>query len=578
MTVMRRIQVFFLCIMAACILPTAAMAQVTARIDRNSMALDETLTLTLTKDGSSFFSGPDLQPLEKDFKVLGQSKSSTTKIINGSTSSTAEWNIVLSPSRTGTLEIPPLTVGKEKSNPLTVQVSDASPPKTKADNVPIFIETDVNTDSVYVQAQLIFTLRLYSAVEARINEPPDPKLENALVRRLDDTTYDKTVDGQSYKVFERKYAIFPQHSGTLKIPQQVVEITVPSRQQTHSFFDPFGALSDAGEQIKLRSETKTIHVMEKPPEFPASDVWLPASTVLLKEQWSTSAKQLKVGESTTVAITVTADGLTGEQLPPLTLPETDGLKLYQGKAEVDSNASANGIVGTRKESIAIIPTKAGTYELPEIRIPWWNKEQKKVEYAVIPARKFSVQGTVAANAKQEQNSTSAKPPPQKVAEPAAPRPLPGSPPTIWMLLSAVLGAGWLLTLYFLVRMSRRVGKLDGKTGQKFQDDTGIEEKKAFAAVIRSCRENNPADARKEVFSWLRAFLPGSEIHTFSDAEKVLQAPDFFDQLHELDRTLFDPVDPARSWQGNGLLEQVEKIRAGRTKTAKKTNQLAELYK
>ena len=150
---MRSVQIFFLCLLTVSLLPIDAYSEVTARIDRNSMVMDETLSLTLSKDGSSFFSGPDLEPLEKDFKVLGQSKNSSTRIINGSSTSSVEWNIVLAPRREGTLEIPPITVGSEKTNALKVEVKKAAQPKTRADNVPIFIETDIDSDTVLVQSQ-----------------------------------------------------------------------------------------------------------------------------------------------------------------------------------------------------------------------------------------------------------------------------------------------------------------------------------------------------------------------------------------------------------------------------------------
>ena len=234
---MRRVHVFMVCFLLAAMLPGIVFSQVTASIDRDSMVIDETLALTIKKDGTSFFSSPDLESLKKDFTVLGQSQSSSTQIINGSSTSSAQWQIVLSPRRTGKLEIPPIAVGKEQSNPLSVLVHAASTqPKTKADKMPLFIETDIDADSVYVQEQVIFTLRLYWAVEARIADPADPDIKGAVIKRLEDTQFDKRVDGQAYKVFERKYAIFPQKSGVLEIPPIAVEVMVPSRQRSSNFF------------------------------------------------------------------------------------------------------------------------------------------------------------------------------------------------------------------------------------------------------------------------------------------------------------------------------------------------------
>lgn len=574
---MRKVHIIILCLLAAALIPITSFAKITASIDRNSMALDETLSLTLTKDGTSFFTQPDLQPLENNFKILGQNQSSMTQIINGSATSSVEWQINLSPRRTGNLEIPSITVGKEHSNSLTVQVRKATQPKTKAENVPIFIETDVDADSVYVQSQLIFTLRLFWAVEARITEPSDPQLANALLRRLDDTTYDKMLNGGKYKVFERKYAIFPQKSGTLEIPSQVIEVTVPSRQRSYNFFDPF---TNIGEKIKLRSDAKSIQVKEKPPEFPKNAAWLPASTIILKEQWNTNDQKLTVGESTTVTITLTADGLTGEQLPPITLPESDGLKLYQGKADVDNNMSAAGVVGIRKESVAIIPTKAGTYELPEIRIPWWDKEQNKIDYAIIPGRKLTVEGTAVVSKIDEKPVSIDERPIVKEATPAATKgqALDGKPPTFWILLCTALATGWLITLFLFIRTRKNIRLNNQNTQQKIPEDIDLNEKQAYSDLSRACKKNDPVTARKTALTWLRTYLPEAGIQTFSDAAKVVDAPELIVQLNELDKFLYKPAELAGQWQGGNLIEKVKKLRSAKSNKSKEKNVLEKLYK
>jgi len=561
-----------LCLLIIIVLPTTLLAKLTARIDRKSMAIDETLTLTLTRDSTSFFSGPDLTPLEKDFTVQGQSQSSKTSIINGSATSSVDWQIVLSPRRTGTLEIPPISIGKEQSNALHVQVQEASQPKTKADSAPIFIETDVDTDSVYVQSQVVVTLRLYWAVEARIAEPADPQIKDALIKRLDDTTFDKTINGDRYKVFERKYVLFPQKSGKLEIPPFIVEVTVPSRQRSRGFFDPFGM---TGEKIKLRSEPKTITVQEKPASYPADAVWLPAATMIVKEKWN-SSQELSVGDSTTITISLTADGLLGEQLPPITFAEPEGIKLYQGKAEVDNTVSPNGIVGMRQESIAMIPTKPGTFELPEIRIPWWDKQLEKIEYAVIPARTITVKGSAAVQAANP--AAAMEKPQQEVPVPVAPRSIPSAPPTFWILLCALLAVGWLITLYLLIQTHRKIASFAPGTTPEKTAHPAAREEKAFQEVARTCRENNPVAARKAVLDWLRVLLPDAKIITFADAEKALPAPELFQHLQELDKILYDPAGESGTWKGSGLLDQARQLRAHRPKNKKGKPPLESLYK
>lgn len=557
---------------------TTVLAEVTARTDRSSMALDETLSLTLSRDGSSFFSSPDLAPLQKDFKVLGQSKSSSTNIINGNASSSTQWHISLAPRRQGKLEIPPLTVGKEQTKPLTVQVVAASQPKTRAEGVPIFIETSVDADSVYVQSQVILTLRIYWAVAARISEPADPEIKDALIKKLEDTKFSKTINGQSYRVFARKYAVFPQKSGSLEIPAQVVEVMVPSRQQSRGFFDLMGTM---GETIKLRSEAKTVNVREKPSSYPASAVWLPTSALTFDERWSKNSPELQVGESATLTITVAADDLLGEQLPAIVLPETAGLKLYQGKAEVDNDVSSSGVNGVRRESIALIPTRAGTFELPEIRLPWWNKKQQKIEYAVLPARQLNATGTAAAPPIEPDNGAADVKANREIADstppPAAAR-IEQQRPLFWIALCSALAVAWLLTLFLLVRTRRQRVETDSDTKQEQVSNHSRREKEAFEVLTKACRADDPAEARKAIVTWLQIMQPDAKIQTFSDIEQQFAAPDFLQELWKLDRILYDSDGLTKAWKGEGLRQEAGKLRSVRSREGRNKEGLEQLYK
>ena len=76
-----------------------------------------------------------------------------------------------------------------------------------ATNVPggrdVFIETDVAPDEVYVQSQLVYTFRIYRAVEFLEAKLSDFAPEGAVTHRLGkDTTYTRVVGGRRYRVIE----------------------------------------------------------------------------------------------------------------------------------------------------------------------------------------------------------------------------------------------------------------------------------------------------------------------------------------------------------------------------------------
>ncbi|MEN8134557.1 MAG: BatD family protein [Thermodesulfobacteriota bacterium] len=572
---MRKTYISILICLAALLGPAFALAQLSATVDRDQIALDETLTLTITKDGMSSISSDDLQPLAKDFRIMGQSQSSNTQFINGSVSSFFSLNLVLAPKRAGKLEIPSLSIGKESTDRLYIKVVTQAQPKTKADIAPLYLETDVSARTVFVQSQLIFTLRIFWAVEASISEPIDPQLKDALVERLDDATFNKVIDGQSYKVFERKYAIFPQKSGVLEIPQVIVQATIPNRQRHGNIYDLFGS---RGQGVKLRSESESITVKEKPSRYPAGAEWLPTDKLSVAEEWSQEPGELQVGESATITITMAGQGLLGSQLPPIELPETEGVKLYQGKAEVQNLTNSAGITGTRKESIALIPIRAGQVELPEIRVPWWNKKEQKVAYAVIPARQLLIKASTA----NGQTTTPIAPADNLAAPASAPVSAAPAPKMTdfnkpLLALCAVLLLAWLLTIYLLIRTRRQMATLvGGKRPESGNNE--INESEAFKKFGRACRSNDPGRARGAVIDWVKASCPGAGVQTAADIARVFPESKLAALLAEIDSLLYSNDGEVAGWCGKRLLETVEMIRKANRAKKSPESALPGLYR
>ncbi len=571
-----RMRIFFGTLCLLVLVCSTAHAAVTATVDRTTMALDETLNLTISKDGSSFFSGPDLALVERDFKVLGQNQSSSTQIINGSVTSSVKWNIVLAPKRVGALQIPSIQVGKEKTRPLTVKVVKQAEPKTRAADASIFIETDVDARSVYVQSQLIYTLRIYVIPGTQVQDPGVPQLQDAVVEKLDDTSFDKRIDGQSYRVFELRYAVFPQKSGVLETPRMVVKATLPGQQRYRDFFDPFGS---QGKTVKLRSKSEKVTVREKPDSYPRSATWLPTNSLSIVDEWSRNPKNLKVGESTTITIGMAGQGLLGSQLPPIEIAEVDGIKLYQGKAEVQNHSTSDGITGIRQESIALIPTRPGTLQLPEIRIPWWDKQTSKIEYAVIPARELIITGEVE-KAARAVTTPDAPVSPSVSAQAAVPESTAGKSksPVLWIAACAVLAIVWLGTLLLLLRSRHQMALLARGVVREKKEALQKKESEAFKVVQNSCRNNDPLAARNAVISWAKAAWPEEKMHSLVDLEMLLPDQELGPVLKEIDNHLYSRGESSGMWQGSRLLEKVKEIRKKRKKEKNSSEALEPLYK
>src|SRR5690606_25289951 len=251
-----------------------------ASVDRDTISLQETFTLTLRFYAQTSDS-PDLTLLQKDFDVLSTQQSNQMRVINGSMESFTDWRIALAPKRVGTLEIPAFTIEGARSDPISITVeSQSRAPQNASSNV--FVDVEVSKNNVYVQEQILFTIRLFTSVSLNGAEMSPLELPDALVLDLVENQYQTNINGRQHVVVVSVYSIFPQHSGELVIPSLTYNVSVRTGQRD-PWSDPFGNRRSTA--LRLRTDEQTIKVNSVPPQFSGQD-WLPAKNLQLTEHWS----------------------------------------------------------------------------------------------------------------------------------------------------------------------------------------------------------------------------------------------------------------------------------------------------
>ena len=194
-------------------------------------------------------------------------------------------------------------------------------------------------------------------------------------------------------MIERRYAIFPIQSGLLEIAPTFFEgrlIDNSNPQSTFGFFN-----RPTGQVVRRYSTPISIEVKPQASAYKGQD-WLPASRLTLHSRWSSPPKQAKTGDPLTLTLSIIANGLRAEQLPQLKVTVPTGLKTYYDQPVLNNESNSNGIVGTRQEKIVVIATHAGNFEIPTIKVTWWDSTQAKPQIATIPAMTLIATG-VAAN-------------------------------------------------------------------------------------------------------------------------------------------------------------------------------------
>ncbi len=526
MNTCRRLIAACFCLLA--LMPTLVQAAMTAEVDRTRLNVGETVELRIRIEGNQR-TEPDFAPLLEHFDILSRSQSSQTRIINWKREQFREWTLVLAPKRTGIVVIPPLSAGGESSQPITLRVAASG--TSAGESLPaVFVETHTEPETAYVQSQVILVVKVLHRYQLEGNLT-EPEIPGAVVEKLgEQRSYGEVREGVRFQVTERRYALFPQASGTLRIPELVLTGTL--HRQVQGFgFNPFGPIQN-GSTIRLRSEPAELEVLPRPDKWPAGQAWLPAQKFSLQAQWTPENREARAGEPLVLQITTEATGLSATQLPAPVIDWPAGLQVYPDKAVQDNQMDGNGVTGTRVDRYTVIPARGGEFRIPAIEVPWWNITEQRRETARVPAARLQVSGTLArphtgADTDADHGTTA---PSAIVAPTTAPERQQSILP--W-LLAGLFAIGWGVTAFFWLR-ERHAGQTAsvGNAGPVSSPDP------YWYHVARACRNADPGASYTAVLNWLRELPPeqAAEIRAALHGEKA--NPDLAGNWQQLERGLY----------------------------------------
>ena len=561
---------FFLCLLNAML---ATAAQITVEVDRNPVNLKESFQLTYTANDTPD-GNPDFEPLTRDFEVLNQSHSSQSSWVNGKSSATIQWIVNLMAKKSGSLVIPGIAFGHDQTEPTTIMVAQqATSPKDINGNAELLLKVEASPLDPYVQSQILYTLRLYRRVNIAQARLDDPKLADAVIQKLgEDSNYNTQVNGIDYVVTERKYAIFPQKSGTVTIAPLSLTADIISDSAGGRFNGFFN--QQATRTQKVLSNAITLDVRPAPSTIKMPH-WLPAEDVQLQQEWSGDTTKMNVGEPLTRTLRVVAKGATVGLLPELNTPSTDKqLKTYPDQPTLKEMPKPEGIYAFREEKIALIPSSAGTFTLPAIEIPWFNTETQKMQVASLPATTLTV--VTAAQA-------SSTPSPTVTATPLAMTPItpaiqaPAQTQALqsnqWFWVSLFLGFGWLTTLVYFLTKRQAVKPAKIADTQPKAPSNGVH------LLKQACQSNDAQLAKQALLQWGLAEYAVNSLGELADCCDARLR----DEIQRLNQLLYaqqnNADDQTAQWLGKPLLQAFsEQAATQKIQPSTKDDKLEPLYR
>ncbi|MFC6739488.1 hypothetical protein [Methylobacterium tardum] len=213
-----------------------------------------------------------------------------------------------------------------------------------------------------------------------LEEVVQPSLANFSWTQLgrDHWSRTKLPDGQSAIAFDRTVAVFPHHAGQFTIEPFIHKLTV----------------NDVGER-------RVVEVRSKPIPFPVAPWteptggpdakepwWLPAKDVAITDSWSPDPETIKVGETARRIVTLEAQGMVAEGLPPRPVMRTRGIITFAGPVTRETLLTPSGPVARATYQWDVKPGVPEIIPLDAIAIPWFDTSTRTMRETEIPARQI----------------------------------------------------------------------------------------------------------------------------------------------------------------------------------------------
>lgn len=533
---------------------THAFANVSATIDKNPVVSGESIVLNVVADESLDNNAFDSTPLLKNFIVGRTSVSSQTSMINFKTSYTTRWQTVLIARKEGNYTIPAFEINGQKTEPILLKVLAPSA-NNKNQQQDLYIKASVSNNEVYVQQQFTLQVKLYFASELKRGSLTEPSLTGATITQVGkDKETVEISNGRRFRVIERNYAINPQQSGDFILSSPMFSGEIIKSSSRRSSFLSFGESTP----VSVLGKEISIKIRPIPDSF--NGQWLPSELLSIDDEWQSKDQQFKVGEPITRTITLTAAGLSEEQLPKLTIPLPKGLKIYPDQAKLHTSVNNAKLISQKVQNFAIVANSPGDYTLPKIVIPWWNTVTNRYQEAILPEKTITVAvnddfngsaltAPTANNANIiSESANSAKNVTSKDKSQSKQNIIRQSPFLQWVFLAL-----WLLTSvawFISTQLNKNIQLKKNNNEKNISYD--------YLALLKYCKTNQGDAALECIVPWVNDLaMNENRIVSIEEAINLINQSDFTQAINQLQQCYYGNNDKA--WQGNQLLNCVKKI-------------------
>lgn len=378
---------------------------------------------------------------------------------------------------------------------------------------PVQIETAVEPAQPLVNAQVVYRLRFLHSVDVQQVQLRGPQARLAEVRPLGPVQrHEEVRQGTRYRVHEARYLVFPFASGSLELVGGEVSGRRPG-----------------GEVLRVGASPTTLTVMPAVPHDVPGTPWLPARSVRIVEVSGRGEWAWTLGQPVERTVAVEAVGVDASLLPPLQI-DTPDFQVTAATTRLSNRIEGENNVGRREQIFRMTPLAAGRRSLADVRLPWWDVENRRWDVAVLPGRDVLIDDPREAVSHASDGAASFA-----ARTPVRPFPVVGG----WL---TVTGLGALVVLVLGVRYGRVVSQ-------------GIRLWRARQSIVVACRRRRPDQARDALLCWGSVRWPAAPPRGLDDLAQRIGHPEFRNAVAALQRHLYGPRDAlVVSWSGRQLVD------------------------
>ncbi len=349
--------------------PAFSAPSFTATLDRNTISLGETATLTLSISESATQEAPAF-PVVPNLRISHIGQASQVQFVNGAVSSSMTHTFEVTPAAAGDFVIPSLRInigGKTLvSQSLRLKVTQGQTPTEPEEKLPAFLKLIVPKTEIYVGEPIPVEIQLYCQ-QAQDLSMPQLQNEGFTVGTIPQPTQSRTrIGGEIYNLVVFKMAVAPTKAGPLTLGPATCGLKLLMGPQ-----NIFGQFTQA-RQVTLKSEPHPLRVLplpeaNKPPGFNGA-------IGNFSMEFNAGPTNLGVGDPITMKVKISGRGAL-DLLSMPTQTEWREFKTYPPTSKVES-ADPLGLEGAKTFEQVVVPQNSEVKELPQFSFSFFDPARK----------------------------------------------------------------------------------------------------------------------------------------------------------------------------------------------------------